>query len=133
MSKVVVVGSTNTDLTVRVPRIPAPGETALGREFRMTAGGKGANQAVAAARAGARVVFVTALGTDDFGQRALENLAREGIDIEFRQARRRCPSGVALIVVDERVRTASRWRRVPTASSVRTDVSCWRRCSRLVT
>ena len=55
MGKIVVVGSTNTDLTVRVPRIPAPGETALGRDFRIRAGGKGANQAVAAARAGARV------------------------------------------------------------------------------
>jgi ribokinase len=101
VSKVVVVGSTNTDLTVRVPRIPAPGETALGREFRMTAGGKGANQAVAAARAGARVVFVTALGTDDFGQRALENLAREGIDISFVRRVADAPSGVALIVVDD--------------------------------
>jgi ribokinase len=102
MNKVVVVGSTNTDLTIRVPRIPAPGETALGREFRITAGGKGANQAVAAARAGASVVFVSALGTDDFGQRALENLTREGIDVSLVRRLPDAPSGVALIVVDDR-------------------------------
>lgn len=102
MSKIIVVGSTNTDLTVRVPRIPAPGETALGRDFRVTAGGKGANQAVAAARAGAHVVFVTALGTDDFGQRALENLVREGIDVSLVRRLPDVPSGVALIVVDDR-------------------------------
>jgi ribokinase len=102
MGKVVVVGSTNTDLTVMVPRIPAPGETTLGRGFRITAGGKGANQAVAAARAGARVIFVTALGTDDFGQRALENLTREGIDVSLVRRVPDAPSGVALIVVDDR-------------------------------
>jgi ribokinase len=101
VSKVLVVGSTNTDLTVRVPRLPAPGETALGRDFRITAGGKGANQAVAAARAGASVVFVTALGTDDFGQRALENLVREGIDVSLVRRVPETPSGVALIVVDD--------------------------------
>ena len=69
MAKVVVVGSTNTDMTVRVPRLPAPGETVSGGDFRVTGGGKGANQAVAAARAGATVVFVTALGADDVGDR----------------------------------------------------------------
>src|SRR5262245_53141588 len=102
MPKVVVVGSTNTDLTVRVPRIPAPGETALGRDFRITAGGKGANQAVAAARAGARVVFVTAIGNDDFGERALENLVREGIDVTLVRRLPDTASGVALIAIDDR-------------------------------
>ena len=102
MAKVVVVGSTNTDLTVRVPRIPARGETALGRDFRITAGGKGANQAVAAARAGATVIFVTALGTDDFGKHALENLNREGIDLSLVRRIPDTPSGVALIVVDDK-------------------------------
>lgn len=101
MGKVVVVGSTNTDMTVRVSRIPAPGETVLGQDFHITAGGKGANQAVAAARAGGSVVFVTALGMDDFGDRAVESLVREGIDVALI---RRVPgtSGVALIVVDDR-------------------------------
>jgi ribokinase len=101
MGKVVVVGSTNTDMTVRVPRIPAPGETVLGRDFRITAGGKGANQAVAAARAGGTVVFVTALGTDDFGDRAVENLVREGIDVHLIRRVPDTPSGVALIFVDD--------------------------------
>jgi ribokinase len=101
VGKVVVVGSTNTDLTVRVPRIPAPGETALGRDFHITAGGKGANQAVTAARAGAAVIFVTALGTDDFGERAVENLVREGIDVTLIRRVSGAPSGVALIVVDD--------------------------------
>jgi ribokinase len=101
VAKVVVVGSTNTDMTVRVPRIPSPGETALGRDFRVTAGGKGANQAVAAARAGGGVVFVTALGTDDFGERALENLVRERIDVSLVRRVPGAPSGVALICVDD--------------------------------
>jgi ribokinase len=101
VAKVVVVGSTNTDMTVRVSRIPAPGETVLGRDFRITAGGKGANQAVAAARAGAIVVFVTALGTDDFGNRALENFGREAIDVRLVRRVSSGPSGVALIFVDD--------------------------------
>jgi ribokinase len=101
VAKVVVVGSTNTDMTVRVPTIPAPGETLLGRDFRITAGGKGANQAVAAARAGAAVVFVTAVGTDNFGNRALENFTREGIDVSLVRQVASAPSGVALIFVDD--------------------------------
>jgi ribokinase len=101
LATVIVVGSTNTDMTVRVPRIPAPGETAGGRDFRVTGGGKGANQAIAAARAGARVAFVTALGDDAFGDRAMASLAAEGIDLALVQ-RVPGPSGVALIVVDDR-------------------------------
>ena len=101
MVKVVVVGSTNTDMTVRVPRLPAPGETVGGGDFRVTGGGKGANQAVAAARAGAPVVFVTALGTDDIGDRALDSLAAEGIDLRFVRRVPDAPSGIALILVDD--------------------------------
>jgi ribokinase len=100
VGKVVVVGSTNTDMTVRVPRIPALGETVLGRDFYITAGGKGANQAVAAARAGGAVFFVTALGTDEFGERALANFVREGINVDFVRRVPGVPSGVALICVD---------------------------------
>ncbi len=100
MGKVVVIGSTNTDMTVRVPRIPAPGETVLGRDFQTSGGGKGANQAVAAARAGGQVVFVTALGRDDFGDRALASFARQGISVEHVR-RVSAPSGVALIFVDD--------------------------------
>ena len=101
MAKVVVVGSTNTDMTVRVPRLPAPGETVGGGDFRVTGGGKGANQAVAAARAGAPVVFVTALGADDIGDRALDSLAAEGIDLRFVRRVPDARSGVALILVDD--------------------------------
>ena len=100
MAKVVVVGSTNTDMTVRVPRIPAPGETAGGRDFRVSGGGKGANQAVAAARAGATVEFLTAVGDDELGAQALASLGAEGIDLGLAQ-RVPGPSGVALIVVDD--------------------------------
>ena len=101
MGKVVVVGSTNTDMIVRVPRIPVPGETVLGREFQIAAGGKGANQAVAAARAGGAVVLVTALGTDDLGNRAVDSFVREGIDIDLVRRVPGLPSGVALICVDD--------------------------------
>ncbi|MEO5823238.1 MAG: ribokinase [Vicinamibacteraceae bacterium] len=100
MAKVVVVGSTNTDMTVRVSRLPSPGETVTGGDFRVTGGGKGANQAVAAARAGAPVVFVTALGTDDIGDRAVANLAAEGIDVRFVRRIPGAASGIALILVD---------------------------------
>jgi ribokinase len=102
VGKIVVVGSTNTDLTVTVPHIPAPGETVLGRDFRNSAGGKGANQAVAAARAGGAVVFVTALGADDLGHAAHERLRHERIDVDFIRRVPGVPSGVALIFVDGR-------------------------------
>ena len=100
LAKVVVVGSTNTDMTVRVPRIPAPGETAGGRDFRVSGGGKGANQAVAAARSGATVAFLTAVGDDALGEQALARLGAEAIDLRMAQ-RMPGPSGVALIVVDD--------------------------------
>lgn len=101
MAKVVVVGSTNTDMTVRVPRLPVPGETVVGGDFRTTGGGKGANQAVAAARAGGTVVFVTALGADDIGDRTMENLAAEGLELRHVRRVTGAPSGIALILVDE--------------------------------
>ena len=88
-------------MTVRVPRLPAPGETVGGGDFRVTGGGKGANQAVAAARAGASVHFVTALGTEDIGDRALDSLAAEGIDLRFVRRVPDAPSGIALILVDD--------------------------------
>ena len=102
MSRVLVVGSSNTDMVVRVPRIPKPGETVLGGDFAMAAGGKGANQAVAAARAGGRVTFVARIGDDLFGERALEGFRRDGVDARFVLRTPRAPSGVALIEVDGR-------------------------------
>ena len=102
MRNVLVVGSSNTDMVLRVPRIPKPGETVLGGAFVMAAGGKGANQAVAAARAGANVVFVARVGEDVFGEQALANFRADGIDTRFVLRTVGAPSGVALINVDGR-------------------------------
>src|SRR5580692_11483649 len=101
MPRVVVFGSSNTDMTVRVPRLPAPGQTILGTTFTITPGGKGANQAVAARRAGAEVVFVTAVGDDDLGKNARELYQREGIDVSHVKVVEGTASGVALIFVDD--------------------------------
>jgi len=100
-AQVVVVGSSNTDMILRVRRVPGPGETLLGGEFSTAAGGKGANQAVAAARAGGRVAFVARLGRDGLGDAALAGLRREGMDLSrvVRDAGK--PSGVALIFVGD--------------------------------
>jgi len=102
MKRILVVGSANTDMIIRVPRIPRPGETVLGGEFAMAPGGKGANQAVAAARAGGRVTFIARVGDDDFGARALAAFEAEGIDTRFVIRAPAAPSGIALITVDER-------------------------------
>ena len=98
-ARVIVVGSVNTDLVVVAERLPAPGETVTGGEFGHHGGGKGANAAVAAARLGAQVTMVGAVGGDLFGDEALELLDREGIDTAA-VARVDMPTGVALIVVD---------------------------------
>lgn len=99
--KIVVVGSTNTDMVVNIPKLPQQGETVLGGEFRMTPGGKGANQAVAAQRAGGAVTFITAVGDDAFGKESIERFAAEGIDTSYIYTKTGSPSGVALILVDE--------------------------------
>lgn len=102
MRRVLVVGSSNTDMIIRVPRIPRPGETVLGGAFAMAGGGKGANQAVAAARAGGRVSFVARVGDDVFGDRALADLGAAGIDTRFVFRTPGTASGIALISVDDR-------------------------------
>ena len=99
MRRVVVVGSSNTDMTVRVPVLPAAGQTVLGDSFVTTPGGKGANQAVAARRAGAEVVFVAAVGDDDLGRQAVERYRREGINVDHIRTVEEVSSGVALIFV----------------------------------
>jgi ribokinase len=98
---VVVVGSSNTDMIVRVDRLPRPGETVLGGEFLTAAGGKGANQAVAAARAGARVIFIARVGMDELGARVVANLRADGIDVRHVTRDRAARSGVALIMVSK--------------------------------
>ena len=98
--RVVVVGSANTDMVVRVPHLPGPGETLLGGAFSMGAGGKGANQAVAAARLGAVTTFIGCVGTDSFGDLIALNLENEGIDTQFLIRDPDAATGVALITVD---------------------------------
>jgi ribokinase len=100
-ARVALVGSLNMDLVVRSPRIPQPGETILGSGFRAVPGGKGANQAVAAARLGARVSMVGRVGQDAFAGPLLENLAADRIDYTFVVRDGEAATGVALIVVDD--------------------------------
>lgn len=101
MSKLTVVGSSNTDMVIKTPRFPMPGETIIGGEFFMFPGGKGGNQAVAAARMGGEVGFICSLGDDVFGENALKNYRDEGIDTQGIIVHPKTPSGVALITVNE--------------------------------
>jgi len=98
---IVVVGSSNTDMIVKVPRIPRPGETIMGGQFSMAAGGKGANQAVAAARAGGRVVLIARVGDDVFGEEAVQSITRDAVDVSCIARDEESPSGIALIFVAE--------------------------------
>ncbi len=98
-AKIVVVGSANMDLVVKAERIPAPGETVLGGEFATIPGGKGANQAVAAARLGGDVVFVGRVGMDAFGVALRSEMERAGVQTHTLKSDSEAPSGVALIGV----------------------------------
>ena len=100
--RVVVVGSSNTDMVIKSETLPRPGETVTGGEFFMAAGGKGANQAVAAVRAGAQTTLIARLGDDMFGQKALENFKKEHINTDFIVMDKEAPSGIALIFIDAR-------------------------------
>ena len=100
-ARVVVLGSVNVDLVIRGPRLPRPGETVLGGEFFQAAGGKGANQAVAAARAAREpVTFLAAVGDDDYGRQMLANFRREQLVVDYLKTVPDKPTGVALILVD---------------------------------
>ena len=99
--RIVVVGSSNTDMVVKAERIPVPGETVTGGQFVMAAGGKGANQAVAAARLGAEVTLLAKLGQDIFGDQAVEGYQKEGIVTDLILRDPDNATGVALIMVDE--------------------------------
>jgi ribokinase len=99
--RIVVVGSSNMDLVVKSERIPVVGETILGGDFIMVPGGKGANQAVAAAKLGAEVFFVAKLGNDVFGAKSLGNFESVGVSTKYVTQTNEAPSGVALIMVDE--------------------------------
>jgi len=97
-----VIGSTNTDMVVSTCHMPLPGETVLGGKFLMNPGGKGANQAVAAARLGGKVALITKVGNDLFGRQALVNFEKEGIATNTIFVDPDLPSGVALITVDDK-------------------------------
>lgn len=98
-NSILVIGSSNTDLIIKMDRIPKSGETILGGEFARAAGGKGANQAVGAARAGGNVAFVGRIGCDNFGESALAGLAADGINVDHVVRDGGSPSGVAFIFV----------------------------------
>jgi len=100
--KVLVIGSSNTDMVVKTKEFPQPGETVLGGTFIMAPGGKGANQAVAAARLGANVRLVTKLGNDIFGKEASDGFMRENLDINFISQTDHFASGIAMITVNEK-------------------------------
>jgi len=100
MKRILVIGSSNTDMVIKTDKLPAPGETVLGGTFFMNPGGKGANQAVAAARLGGKVTFVTKVGNDLFGNQTIGVLKKEGIDTRNVVKVDKFPSGVALITVD---------------------------------
>ncbi len=99
--RIIVVGSTNMDMVVKTSHIPIPGETVLGGSFFMNPGGKGANQAVAVARLGGDVIFVSKMGNDVFGKQSFQLFNEEGIDTGYILSDDELPSGVALITVDQ--------------------------------
>lgn len=99
---IVVIGSSNTDMVIKTTRLPQPGETILGGDFFMNAGGKGANQAVAAARLGGNITFFAKVGKDVFGEQAKALFQKEGIDGSHILSDSKFPSGVALITVDDK-------------------------------
>jgi ribokinase len=101
MARVVVLGSSGYDLTIRLPRLPKPGETLLGGELLTGPGGKGANAAIAARRAGANVTFLTAFGDDDFGRRIYRHDLEEGLDLSYAKTVSGVANQVALIFVGD--------------------------------
>lgn len=98
---ILIIGSLNMDLIVRTPRIPIPGETILGNTFLTAPGGKGGNQAVAAAKLGASVKMIGRVGADDFGKQLRSHLNAVGVDTQFLQEDAATATGVALISVDD--------------------------------
>lgn len=101
MEKILVVGSSNTDLIIKLAEIPRPGETLLGGEFKTFPGGKGANQAVAAARGGGDVVFIASVGNDSYGDESLKGYRLDNINTENIKICKGIPSGIAMITIAE--------------------------------
>lgn len=105
-ARVLVIGSLNMDLVARAERLPRPGETLAGASFTTVPGGKGANQAVAAARLGAEVAMVGCVGDDAYGEQLRRGLEADGIDCQAVKVAAGVPSGVAMIVVDDQSQNA---------------------------
>lgn len=101
MKRILVVGSSNTDLIMKVPEIPRPGETLLGKEFKTFPGGKGANQAVAAARGGGDVVFIASVGNDSYGDESVKGYKLDNINTENIKVCKGVPSGIAMITISD--------------------------------
>jgi len=101
MEKILVVGSSNTDLIIKVSEIPRPGETLLGGEFNTFPGGKGANQAVAAARGGGDVVFIASVGNDSYGDESVKGYKLDNINTENIKICKNIPSGIAMITISD--------------------------------
>lgn len=101
MGKIIVIGSSNTDMVVGSPKMPAPGETVIGHEFDIIPGGKGANQAVAAARAKGKVSFIAKVGNDDFGRNAVAGYKEDHINTDHIFIDPITPTGIAVIIVEK--------------------------------
>lgn len=101
MSKLVVVGSVNADHVLRVPRFPQPGETLTGRQYQVISGGKGANQAMAAARLGADLAFIACVGDDAFGLNTIAQFQEAGVDTAHMRVQPNQPTGIAMIQVSD--------------------------------
>ncbi len=102
INRIAVIGSSNTDMVIKTSKLPVPGETILGGDFFLNAGGKGANQAVAAARLGGKVSLIAKTGDDVFGRQARQLFENENINTDYLVNDPDHPSGVALITVDDR-------------------------------
>jgi ribokinase len=98
--KITVIGNSNTEIIIKAPFVPGPGETSVGETFSMAPGGRESHQAVAAARAGGDVTFVSRIGMDVFGEQALQMLRQDGINTSFIIQDKTASSGVASIIVD---------------------------------
>ncbi len=135
-NSILVVGSSNTDMIIKVQRIPKPGETILGGEFASAAGGKGANQAVGAARAGGAVTLIARIGQDMFGDKAVAGFIADDINVDYVVRDRSCPSGVALIFVgqsgENSIAVASGANARLTPADLKKAISAFRRSSVVV-
>ncbi len=101
MKNIVVLGSINTDFVIQTPRFPRVGETVLGEEYKVHYGGKGANQAIAAARLGSNVSMIARVGNDSYGKSAIQNLEKQSVNVNSIAVDDNAPSGVAFVIIDD--------------------------------